>query len=157
MADRGPRKCVICGEMFVPPVQPGPVPKFCSPECRKTDWRAYMRERNEKKKELLRQDLAWWGKLAFAEARERGLVGVNEEEVEEGSLREDGRIDTTHDGWDFTPARATQYRDGEDKLVTKKLPAYNSIGTVRNRDLAIIETPDGPRVLAALELDKRKK
>lgn len=58
------------------------------------------------------------------------------------------RIDLEHDRWDFIPARTAKNASGR----TVKYPAVNTIGTIDEKDLRVIETDDGPRILAAVRL-----
>ena len=123
--------CVICGEEFAVKTKRRGRPRiYCSKKCRIVahNERMVIFQRNKRTKQykIIQQIHVQAHNLSIHE-------GLNVDPHEYYSPR----IDLNHDTWDFIPGIS------------------NNIGTLTERDLDIIETKDGYRIKAMVNLKKR--
>ena len=139
-------ECDVCGEKFIPKFKRRKRPqRFCSDKCRKIHQREYMFEYQKRKRERKYKDINRVHRKAHNEMRQSTQFALDSDE--HGHI--DPRIDRTHDSWDFIPARIA-LSDGAEI----KMPAYNAIGTISERDLAVVDHKGQQRVVAALRINK---
>lgn len=130
------RECDCCGRKFSFRVGRGRPRKFCCKTCYKNYQREIYIPNWVRKKRAKRKKNA---QRIYRESHQQ----IPHLEHEAVHTLVGPRIDREHDQWDFIPA-------------TENYPAANTIGTLTDDDLTVIETKDGPRILAAVRLEKKK-
>ena len=123
--------CVICGQEYELKLKRKWRPHiYCSDKCRKIAHNErminYQRVKRDKFNKIIRQIHVQSHISSFDS-------GLNIDPQELYSPR----IDLNHDGWDFIPG------------------VSNNIGTLTNNDLDVVETKDGLRIKALVNLEKR--
>ena len=124
--------CVICGEPFPFKFKREWRPHiYCTDKCRiiaaNERQVKYQRDKRTKRYKVISQI----HNQAHYESFNEGL-NIDPQELYSP------RIDLNHDTWDMIPGLE-----------------YDNVGTITDRDLDIIETEDGPRIKAKVDLEKR--